>query len=39
MSVCEDRVNGVVITEGKDAVVMRRRIPKGNGSGYRGDVM
>jgi hypothetical protein len=39
MSIREDRVNGMVITEGEDAVVMRRRIPKGNGSGYLGDVM
>jgi hypothetical protein len=38
MSVREDRVNGIVITEGEDAVVMRRRILKGNGSGYLGDV-
>jgi hypothetical protein len=37
MSVREDRVNGVVITEGEDAVVMRQRIPKGSGSGYLGD--
>jgi hypothetical protein len=38
MSIREDRVKGMVITEGEDAVVMRRRIPKGSGYGYLSDV-
>jgi hypothetical protein len=38
MSVREDRVNGIIITEGEDAVVMRRTdTERESGSGYLGD--
>jgi hypothetical protein len=38
MRMCEDCVNGIVITEGEDAVVMRRTDTEGkSGSGYLGD--